>query len=581
MHTILRITLRFLLTILVTSFSLFARETGHSLSLSTVTFEPPSFSVRAMAEWEPLQGIMMTWDEMSDTASCEGCLPIDFIPVLTEIVRHAQKHTRVFIICNDPSSAERYLRSAHVQPENVELIRYGHNSVWARDFGPWSVYHEKDMTFSLVDFLYSELRYLDDQVSRGISQYLNVPLYEGSKIPNNIINDGGNFMVDGHGRAFTSKQFLQSNHKMNQSLLKERLYRYMGIDDLVILPWESGEHIDMYMKLLDEETLLVGEYPPDEENGLQIEPNLKHITSYLFTPYERPYRIFRVPMPNLRPGYYFSDQGGYRTYTNSIIINDLVLVPVFGLPEDAIALDIYRQAMPGYNIVGINCDELILSAAGALHCMTREIGAAEPTLIQHGRLYGDENQGNGFEVRAEIRSSKGIAEASLWYRSKKNHYFEKIDMQQESTHVYTAKLPLLALGSTLQYYIQASDQSGVITKKPLSAPDGYYEFTVKSATAVKRSTSDYHLVHLTNFPNPFNLSTCIQYTLPEPADSKVQIFNVRGSLIRSWEMFRVSGSHSLIWDGLDQNGEMVSSGTYFVRVQSRDQLWTRKILMIK
>ncbi len=581
MRFVQRITLRFLLTLLILSFSLLARESDHSFSLSTVTFEPPSFSVRTMAEWEPLQGILISWDEMSDTASCDGCTSVDFKPVLTEIVRHAQKHTRVFIICNDPFSAERYLRSAQVQLENVDLIRYGHNSVWTRDFGPWSVYHEKDMTFSLVDFLYSELRYLDDQVSRGISQYLNVPLYEGSKVPNNIINDGGNFMVDGYGRAFTSKLLLQSNHKMNQVLLKESLYRYMGVDDLVILPWEPGEHIDMYMKLLDEETLLIGEYPPGEENGLQIEPNLKHITSYLFTPYERPYRIFRVPMPTLTPGYYFSEQGGYRTYTNSIIINDLVLVPVFGVSDDAIALDTYRQAMPGYNIVGINCDELILSAAGALHCMTREIGAAEPTLIQHGRLYGDEDQGNGFEVRAEIRSPKGITEPSLWYRNKSNHYFEKINMQQESTHIYTARLPLMPPGSTVQYYIQASDQSGVITKKPLPAPAGYYEFTVKSATAVDRSASDHHLAHVTNFPNPFNLSTSIQYTLPEPADSRVQIFDIRGRLIRLWEMSRVSGSQFLTWDGLDQSGEMVSSGAYFVRVQSKDLVLNRKILMIK
>ncbi len=52
---------------------------------------------------------------------------------------------------------------------------------------------------------------------------------------------------------------------------------------------------------------------------------------------------------------------------------------------DTTALRIYREAMPGYNIVGINCNSIIY-LNGAIHCITKEVGSFNPLFISHSRV---------------------------------------------------------------------------------------------------------------------------------------------------------------------------------------------------
>jgi agmatine/peptidylarginine deiminase len=73
------------------------------------------------------------------------------------------------------------------------------------------------------------------------------------------------------------------------------------------------------------------------------------------------------PQNNLYP----NNGGDYRTYTNSIIINKTVIVPTYETYYDTTALRIYREAMPGYNVVSINCNSIIPSL-GAIHCITKK-----------------------------------------------------------------------------------------------------------------------------------------------------------------------------------------------------------------
>ncbi len=83
-------------------------------------------------------------------------------------------------------------------------------------------------------------------------------------------------------------------------------------------------------------------------------------------------------MPPSSTGQY-PPNSSYFTYTNSLIVNKTVIVPIYGFSQDTTALRIYRDAMPGYRVVGINCAGMI-SASGAVHCITKEIGVLEPVV---------------------------------------------------------------------------------------------------------------------------------------------------------------------------------------------------------
>jgi hypothetical protein len=85
-----------------------------------------------------------------------------------------------------------------------------------------------------------------------------------------------------------------------------------------------------------------------------------------------------------------------------------------------------------------------------------------------------------------------------------------------------------------------------------------------------------------NHPNPFNPTTTISYQLKEPGKVVLNIYNVRGQLVKKLvNDEHVSGKHSVIWNGKDENGKPVSSGIYLYQLQSESFSETRKMILLK
>jgi len=86
------------------------------------------------------------------------------------------------------------------------------------------------------------------------------------------------------------------------------------------------------------------------------------------------------------------------------------------------------------------------------------------------------------------------------------------------------------------------------------------------------------------YPNPFNGSVSLSYQIHKPGKMTVHIFNIYGQMIRTLldEKVNTTGNHVISWDGTDSNGNVVSSGTYFVRFQRDDiEVKSKKILFLK
>jgi parallel beta-helix repeat protein/predicted outer membrane repeat protein len=80
-----------------------------------------------------------------------------------------------------------------------------------------------------------------------------------------------------------------------------------------------------------------------------------------------------------------------------------------------------------------------------------------------------------------------------------------------------------------------------------------------------------------NYPNPFNAVTVIRYSLPEPADVAIEIYDILGRRIETLVNERQSsGYHQAVWDANDR-----SSGIFFYRIQAADHAETRKMLLLK
>ena len=85
-----------------------------------------------------------------------------------------------------------------------------------------------------------------------------------------------------------------------------------------------------------------------------------------------------------------------------------------------------------------------------------------------------------------------------------------------------------------------------------------------------------------NFPNPFNPSTTIQYGLKEASSVRINVYNSRGQLVRTLiNESKAAGTYRVVWDGKDSNNRSVSSGIYYFRMEAQDYVKTNKGLLIK
>jgi len=98
---------------------------------------------------------------------------------------------------------------------------------------------------------------------------------------------------------------------------------------------------------------------------------------------------------------------------------------------------------------------------------------------------------------------------------------------------------------------------------------------------ISPTTSEY-IVLEQNYPNPFNPETTIDFTLNHKSKVNLTIYNSKGQKIRLlYEGVKEKGTHSICWDGRDDNSKKVTSGIYFYKLVSNDQMQIKKAILVK
>ena len=85
-----------------------------------------------------------------------------------------------------------------------------------------------------------------------------------------------------------------------------------------------------------------------------------------------------------------------------------------------------------------------------------------------------------------------------------------------------------------------------------------------------------------NSPNPFNPVTTIAFNIPEPTYVEIAIYDLLGGKVRTLVSKEMSpGFHSALWNGKDDEGRLVASGMFIVRMSSSLFMDVKKMLMLK
>ena len=429
---------------------------------------PPPGPIRNMAEWEEVQALVIAWSGQAT--------------ILKEIVRNGVKECKVFIVATDTASVASQLTAAGISLDSVRFVNTAFNSIWICDYGPSCVYKNDVDSLWIVDWTYNRPRPQDDQVPGAIADYLDFPIYEATTAPYDWVHTGGNHLQTGMGTLFSSNLVLNENPQKTEAEIDTIAKLFLGINQYVkfpTLPFDGIHHLDMHMRVIDEETIIFGQYPEGVADGPQIEANIQYLQDSIKTSFGNPYKIVRMPMPPDQSGRYPDSGGNYRTYTNAVFVNKTLLVPTYQEKYDTTALRIYRENLPGYNVVGINCNNII-GQLGALHCITKLIGTNEPLLIAHSRLRDVEDTIAYYPVSAYIRHRDGIKEANLFYRSSKDSTYSEAPMMlvDTSANIWASLIPAYPGGTEVQYYIAADANDGKHQVRPIVAPEGYFNFKV-------------------------------------------------------------------------------------------------------
>lgn len=495
---------------------------------------PPGMPVRTMAEWEEIQALCITWTS--------------YQPILKNIVRHAKEECEVIIVCSNPASVQTYLQGTAAggplpDLDRVTLLQAPLNSIWIRDYGAETIYGNEVDSLLLLDWIYNRPRPDDDVLPDVIATHLGIPIHNTDQAPNDLVHTGGNFMSDGAGTAFSSELVLEENGpngEFNQTVKNEAevdsiMAEWMGIGRYIkmpTLPYDAIHHIDMHMKLLDEERLLVGEFPLGLSDGPQLESNIAGVMAQTTTVFGTPWELVRIPMPPSTTGAY-PPNASYRTFTNNVFINRTVLVPTYRTEYDTIGLRILREAMPGYRVIGIDCDDNsanIIAASGAIHCITKGIGVADPLLIRHERLHDTYGTTVAYDVAAYIRHKSGIASASLYWTTDTTAGFAELPLTLTTDHNWTGAIPPQPAGTEVFYYIAGTANSGKTQVRPIVAPDGWWRFHVLGLPTTIRDEAP---VITAVYPNP--AAELIALTLAPgtvPGRIEVSLLDATGRSVR-------------------------------------------------
>lgn len=493
---------------------------------------PPPFPVRTMGEWEEVESLVISW------ASFPG--------ILKQIVRHAVEECRVIIACEDQGQVQDYLLNEEYggpidDLTNVTYLVTDINSIWVRDFMAESIYANEVDSLLLLDWIYNRPRPADDVLSDMVGAAEGLVVYSTTTAPHDLVHTGGNFMCDGAGTAFSSELVIEENGpggEFNQTARDEAgidavMQQFMGVDRYVkmtALPFDGINHIDMHMKLLDEETLLVGEFPIGVSDGPQLELNLAGIMADEVSHFGDPYRLVRIPMPS-SPSGNFPPAASYRTYTNNVFINGTVLVPMYRAEYDTVALRILREQLPGYEVVGIDCDseQNIIAQSGAIHCITKTIGVRDPLLIRHQRLMDTGNTVDPYVVDAYIRHRSGIADAMLYWSLSPAGPFTSVPMSDVGSGFWRGSIPAQPAGSLVHYYVEGRSNSGKVQVRPIVAPGGWWRFRVLGmASGIEERNA---LASLEVFPNPAMSIVVIHLGSAPQGPVRVELMDALGRII--------------------------------------------------
>ena len=433
-----------------------------SRGMNFVETDPPTGEPRFVAEFEPMQGVMIRYP----------------LGIPTSLVALLSNNCMVYcIVSNSQQNSAQYdFQNAGVNMDNVTFVNAPSDSYWVRDYGPWYIFEDRNP--AIVDNIYNRPRPNDDNMSQVFANFWQIPMY-GMRLE----HTGGNMMEDGRGHGVSDDLVFQENlqdYGIDEATVRQRMNDYLGINPYHVTIDPQGDyiaHVDCWGKYLAPDKILIAQLPESNPRYQYYE----QVAEYFETTnccWGYPYRVYRVFEP-----------GGYTLapYTNSLILNKTVYVPLgTNNTYNNDALAVYQEAMPGYEIVGVtNNGYTGWENTDALHCRTRGVMDFHMLFVDHRDvLFGEQEWQDSIPVVSKFIAYSGAnlkQDSLLVYYSIDGGAYQTAHMTATGNpDEYVGYIKGYQGESEIDYYVFGADESGHRYTQPVFADLDPHHFTMEA-----------------------------------------------------------------------------------------------------
>jgi len=344
---------------------------------------PPEFSLHA--------GTWMLWPQRADNWRM-GAKPAQeaFSAVASAVAQFEPLTVGV--------NQSQYHNARQMLPSEVRVVELSNDDSWMRDCGPTFVTNGKgvlrgvDWDFNAWGGQYNGLYFpweLDEAVAQKVLEIERVDRY---KAP--LVLEGGSIHVDGEGTCITTAECLLSpgrNPDLSQEKIEAFLKDYLNVEKVLWIPRgvyrdETTGHVDNMACFLCPGVIALTW--TDDKSDPQYERSLEAY-HYLLSATDaigRGLEVHRIHQPG--PLFITAEEaGGVETadgvqpriagdrlaasYINFYFCNGGAIIPIFGDPHDAPALETLQKLLPDRRVIGIPAREILLGG-GNIHCITQQ-----------------------------------------------------------------------------------------------------------------------------------------------------------------------------------------------------------------
>ncbi|MDO4620171.1 MAG: agmatine deiminase [Lachnospiraceae bacterium] len=349
---------------------------------------------RMPGEFEPHDGCLMIWPVRPGSWNYGGKAAQK---AFCEVMKAIGESEQVYVLAD-----REHLQEARAQvPSGVEVIEIETDDAWARDVGPTFVVNSEggrigiDWCFNAwggeYDGLYAHWE-KDDAAAGAFCDYLQDERFDAHP----FVLEGGSIHSDGEGTILTTEACLLSggrNPQLSREEIETVLCSCLGAQKVIWLPNgivndETNEHVDNVCAFVRPAEVVLAW--TDDENDPQYA--FSHACEQVLLQEKdaqgRAIKVHRLPIPS-KPicieekdllGYDFEEGEDVRevgerlaaSYVNFYISNGGVVVPQFGDPQDAAAVELLGKLFPERKVYPIDAKDILLGG-GNIHCITQQI----------------------------------------------------------------------------------------------------------------------------------------------------------------------------------------------------------------